>query len=113
MLVVVCLWPVPVPADRCVSGMGWVDPGPGWPHYCEPLALRQPSLHATFQGSAPSPVRGPFRRQGSWCCDSLSDWNPFLTLSGPQFPLLFHSRFALDQVSANYSPWAKVTTAFF
>nr|XP_023407640.1 LOW QUALITY PROTEIN: serine/threonine-protein kinase N1 [Loxodonta africana] len=38
-------------------------------------------------GLSSQPMRGPFSRQGSGCCDSLCNWTLFLMLSGPQFPI--------------------------
>lgn len=79
----------------------------------EPFALRQPSLPSALQSLAPSPVGGSLSGAGSRCCHSLCDWNLFPTLSGPPFPILFHSRIVLGQVLANYSPQAKPAAALF
>ena len=79
----------------------------------ESLALKKPHLHSTLERSAPSPTRGPFVRQGGECCDSPCDWNPFLTLARPQFPILSYFRFACHHVLANHSSWTKSATAFF
>lgn len=53
------------------------------------------TLHSALQSSASSPMRGLFLGEGGGYCSSLRDWNPFPTLSGPQFPISSYSRFAL------------------
>lgn len=54
------------------------------------------ALHSALWSSAPSPMRGPFLRQRGGDYSSLRAWNPFPTLSGPQFPISSYFRFAVD-----------------